>query len=88
LPSRNLTTDYVITLKADEENRIVISKDSDFLDSFILYGKPVKLLLVKTGNLTNMELLRLFQENLNVIYSAFEKYSFLELTRSEIITHK
>jgi len=64
LPSRNLTTDYVITLKADEENRIVISKDSDFLDSFILYGKPVKLLLVKTGNLTNMELLRLFQENL------------------------
>jgi len=64
LPSRNLTTDYVITLKADEENRIVISKDSDFLDSFILSGKPVKLLLVKTGNLTNMELLRLFQENL------------------------
>ncbi len=88
LPSRNHTTDYVITLKADEESRIVISKDSDFLDSFILYGKPAKLLLVKTGNLTNTELLKLFQENLNVISDAFEKYSFLELTRSEIITHK
>ena len=88
LADMNRTTDNTITAKANEENRIVITKEADFLDSFMLYGKPAKLLLVKTGNLTNIDLLKLFHENLNVISNAFEKYSFLELTRSEIITHK
>jgi len=35
-PDMNLTRDYVIISNADEENSIVISKDWDFPDSFIL----------------------------------------------------
>jgi predicted nuclease of predicted toxin-antitoxin system len=43
----NSTGDNAITAKADMEGRIVITKDADFLDSYLLFGKPSKLLLVK-----------------------------------------
>jgi predicted nuclease of predicted toxin-antitoxin system len=88
LPEMNRTPDVIITEKADVENRIVITKDADFLDSYLLFGKPAKLLLVKTGNISNNDLLKLFQENLNVLQSAFSNCCFVEMTKTEIITHK
>ncbi len=48
LPKKNATPDSEIVIIADEENRIVISKDSDFLDNYILDGCPKKLLIVST----------------------------------------
>ncbi len=38
----------------------VVSKDSEFLDNYILDGSPRKLLLVSTGNIKNQNLIRLF----------------------------
>jgi predicted nuclease of predicted toxin-antitoxin system len=45
LPEANRTTDAAILVFAEHEQRVVVTKDSDFVDSFILSGKPEKLLL-------------------------------------------
>lgn len=87
LNRRNRTPDDVITNIAEIQNRIVITKDIDFFDSFILTGKPSKLLLVTTGNITNKALLELFINNLDVIDSLFENNSVVELSRTEIVVH-
>jgi len=45
LPKKNATPDYEIIRFADAENRIVISKDSDFLDNYILDTSPINCFL-------------------------------------------
>jgi len=64
LPKMNATPDTEITRYADEENRIVISKDSDFLDNYILDGSPKKLLIISTGNISNRDLIGLFEKKM------------------------
>jgi predicted nuclease of predicted toxin-antitoxin system len=88
LPEMNRTGDTTIAEKADAEGRIVITKDADFIDSYLLYGTPEKLLLVKTGNLPNSELFKLFHDNLHILQVAFDKCNFVEMTRVEMITHQ
>ncbi len=60
LPDGNDTTDIEINRLSLAENRIVISKDADFYDSFTAKKEPYKLLHVKTGNIKNSQLLELF----------------------------
>jgi len=45
LPSGNFTTDKVVAESANVENRILISKDADFINSHLLLDRPAKLLL-------------------------------------------
>lgn len=49
LPAANRTPDAEITATAETENRIVVTKDADFVHSFVLYRRPPKLLLISTG---------------------------------------
>lgn len=67
LPSKNSTEDTVIIHVALSQNRVVITKDTDFLDSFLVKGKPEKLVLVKTGNIKNAELATLFNNHMSKI---------------------
>jgi predicted nuclease of predicted toxin-antitoxin system len=60
LPDGNRTTDTEINRISEQERRVVITKDADFVNSFITAGKPHKLLLVSAGNITNDELEALF----------------------------
>jgi len=53
LPKANATQDNEILELSTRENRVVVTKDNDFLDSFLLIGKPKKLIFVKTGNIKN-----------------------------------
>ena len=87
LPDQNRSSDGYIIKVAEEQSRIVISKDSDFLDNYILSGKPSKLLIVSTGNITNNELITLFAKNLVELKSLFAKNSVIEISRTEIIVH-
>ena len=64
-----------------------MTKDEDFVDAFLLRHQPYKLLLVATGNITNGDLERLFQDNLEQITQAFEEYDFIELGRTTLICH-
>ena len=88
MPEKNRSGDNAISAKADNNGRIVVTKDADFLDSYLLFRKPAKLLLVKTGNIPNSYLLKIFQNNLPVFKSEFAQSNFVEMTRIEIITHK
>jgi predicted nuclease of predicted toxin-antitoxin system len=56
LPAGNRTTDAEINAVSLREGRIVITKDADFVSSFIVSREPHKLLLISTGNSSNAEL--------------------------------
>ena len=87
LPKKNRTPDPEIIRFADDENRIVITKDSDFLDNYILDGSPKKLLIVSTGNINNRNLIRLFEKNLDTLKSLFEENSVIEINEEDIQVH-
>src|SRR3954454_20831872 len=72
LPKGNQTTDSEINEVAEREQRVVITKDSDFVSSFRLQGRPYKLLIVATGNITNTDLLTLFSTYLPQITRELE----------------
>jgi predicted nuclease of predicted toxin-antitoxin system len=88
LPSGNRTTDTEINRLSSAENRVVITKDADFVNSFILSRKPYKLLLVSTGNISNAELDALFVTHASSIAAAFTTHSFIELSRDSLIFHQ
>jgi predicted nuclease of predicted toxin-antitoxin system len=88
LPLGNRSPDRVINEISEREQRIVITKDADFVNSFTLYRKPYKLLLVSTGNIKNAELERLFLQNIQSIVEAFEDYNFVELGRTAFTIHE
>ncbi len=50
LPDGNRTTDARVIEVGDGEQRVVVTKDADFVDSHTLHGRPAKLLLISTGN--------------------------------------
>lgn len=87
LPQGNRTIDREICAISLREQRIVITKDADFVNSFLLIGEPFKLLLVSTGNIDNAGLERLFARNLAQIEQAFESQAFVEIDRQSLIVH-
>ena len=70
LPAGNRTEDTQINALSKREKRVVITKDMDFVDTFLLRRTPWKLLLVATGNIGNQRLVRLFEDNLDEIVEA------------------
>jgi len=85
LPEKNRSGDHFIAAFADNGDRIVVSKDSDFTALKLLSGSPKKILLVKTGNLTNTPLLQLFEANLHVIEKLFASFDIVELSQTLVI---
>ena len=84
LPDQNATKDRLINQVSLAEERIVISKDSDFFYSHLLQGRPWKLLLVKTGNISMRDLCALFERNLPTIEAALERYTLVEIDRAAV----
>lgn len=52
LPAKNRITEGAILLRVKSEQRVVVTKDRDFVDSFLLRGEPEKLLHVATGSIS------------------------------------
>lgn len=88
LPQRNRTTDEEIIAVAARDDRIVITKDDDFVESFLVRGKPDRLLLVSTGNIANTELEALIRRNLESIVRALEGARFVELGHDQLLVHE
>lgn len=84
LPAQNQTTDQVINDLSVRDQRVVISKDTDFYYSHLLQQRPHKLLLIRTGNIRTCELKVLFEAHLTEITQALEANSLVELDRSEV----
>jgi predicted nuclease of predicted toxin-antitoxin system len=87
LPLQNATPDSEINKLSILEQRIVITKDKDFLDSFLIKKEPYKLLLIITGNISNKQIEQIFIQNIFQIVELFMKYDFLEMTRDSLIIH-
>ena len=88
LPERKKTKDSSINSISVDEQRIVVSKDADFIESLLVSGKPFKLLHIATGNISNKELLNLFENNMDGIEQALSSHRLVELTPSSLIIHQ
>ncbi len=85
LPDGNRTTDEQVIAVADRELRVVVTKDADFVDSHILGGRPARLLLISTGNISNRDLEALVVPLIPEIVREFATQSFLELGQMGIV---
>ncbi len=85
LPDGNDTTDAEINRLSLTENRIVISKDADFYESFTAKKEPYKLLHVKTGNIRNSQLIELFDKNIELIIKELNQCSVVQISQNYII---
>lgn len=88
LPEQNSTPDSTINQISLERERIVVTKDLDFLESFLIRQQPYKLLLVTTGNIKNSELEALFLNNLEQIVTLLEQHNYIELSLKALIVHQ
>ena len=87
LPSGNRTQDTEIIRLAQQDDRVVVTKDDDFFQSFLVNDQPQKLWLISTGNIANPDLERLVADNLTGIIDALSLNRFVELTRTSLIIH-
>jgi predicted nuclease of predicted toxin-antitoxin system len=85
LPDKNRTTDEQVIECAEQEQRVVVTKDADFVNSHLLAGRPAKLLLVSTGNISNRQLEQLFVPLIPSLAKEFQAHSFVELGRAGIL---
>jgi len=88
LENRNATGDKVITKLSIDEERIVITKDNDFVESFLLNSEPRKLIMVRTGNIPNKILLKIFDDNLQFIELLISRSNLIEISQTEIAEHE
>ena len=87
LPKKNLSSDSEIIARARQDGRIVISKDADFVQSFLITGEP-QLLLISTGSIDNEALEKILRANLVGIETAFASSRFVEITRDALVIHE
>ncbi len=87
LPNANRTTDAEMNAISLQEKRVVITKDTDFVNSFLVSQIPYKLLLVSTGNISNKDLEGLFTPLIPTIVATFQLHDYAELTRTSLIVH-
>ncbi|GHT54158.1 hypothetical protein FACS189446_3190 [Bacteroidia bacterium] len=87
LPEKERTSDDQIREISQKENRIVITKDTDFIDSFLIKGIPKKLFIITTGNIRNKQLFSLFERNLFIVMQLFQTCNLIEMNNTTIIGH-
>lgn len=79
LPKKDSTPDIEIVEVVNEEDRVLISKDGDFLKLRLLTGKPQKLLIITTGNIRNSQLIASFERNFGSALRLFKTFEIVEL---------
>jgi predicted nuclease of predicted toxin-antitoxin system len=65
----------------------MVTKDADFVNSFLVLGELYKLLLVSTGNITNTQRETLLWTYLGEIEEELALHAFLELSSAALIVH-
>ncbi len=63
------------------EERVVITKDVDFLNTYLIKQQPYKLVYITTGNLKNRQLLDLFRSQLEQLVQTLETAQVVELNQ-------
>ena len=63
------------------EERVVITKDTDFFNTYLIKQQPYKLIYVTTGNLKNRQLLDLFRISLGQLITTLETAQVIEINQ-------
>lgn len=72
--------DWEIAQTSMLEERIVISKDIDFFNRFVLRREPYKLIYLTTGNISNNALIQLFEGNWPILSSLLHTCDVVEMS--------
>jgi predicted nuclease of predicted toxin-antitoxin system len=88
LAEGNASTDQALIEFADANGYVLVSKDSDFVDTHLLVKRPQKLLHLTIGNASNFLLLGVFERNHEVIARGFEAHDFVELSLDAVTLHE
>jgi predicted nuclease of predicted toxin-antitoxin system len=78
-------SDADVSNESMQQQRIVISKDVDFFNRFLIKKEPWKLLYLTTGNISKRDLLSLFQSNLHQILQLFQNADVVEMNRQNLL---
>lgn len=86
LPKKWHTSDQEICRYANQNDCIVVTKDVDFRNSYFLQQTPHKLIRIELGNISNTQLLALFEQHLGLIQNYFEacQIGYLEISQDGI----
>jgi predicted nuclease of predicted toxin-antitoxin system len=82
-PNGALTSDREIIAIGREEMRIIVTKDNDFMDYYLLKGYPPSVVLLQLGNIKNSELFIFLDKHIERIINLFE-----EKTERLVVVHK
>ena len=89
LPLGNKTSDITIAERSVSEDRIVITKDTDFMKMHMIKEIPELILFITTGNLRNSQLIMVFEQNTDRIVAIFANGNrIVELSDEKIIIRK
>jgi predicted nuclease of predicted toxin-antitoxin system len=83
-PHGTSSKDREINEYSFQNNCILITKDSDFYDSYLVSKKPPKLILVKLGNQRLRDLRFYFRKNWQLIEDLIKTHSLIVLTPDSI----
>ena len=84
LPEQNASRDSVLNAVSMTEQRVVVTKNTDFYYSHLLQGRPWKLVLVRTGNMGLRDTKALFVQHLPAISLALESCTLVEIDRQAV----
>lgn len=80
LPDKWYTKDSFISDYADNEGFVVITKDIDFKNSHFIQNKPLRLIRIALGNISNKDLLHIFEQYLPIFeINCTEPKCFIEI---------
>lgn len=89
LPDSFYTSDKDICKFSDQNDYVVVTKDSDFLDSYLVRQTPMKLIKVNLGNISTPELIAIFEQHCDFFTTYFEKGSgCIEVSKNSIFVHE
>lgn len=87
-PDGHLLQDDDIQKIASEEDRIIVTKDSDFPDSFFLKGPPPRIVYLRLGNTRNRELTAFLEARWAVIQDLLDQDSgMIVLSQEQIVSY-
>lgn len=75
--NKSETIDSDLCDYADLNDYVIITKDSDFRDSYFVKQTPRKLIKINLGNIQNQELIKIFADNIGAIEKLDNKRNFL-----------
>ena len=71
------STDHSIAIYCNQQDIILVTKDEDFADSYLLKHLPAKLLKISLGNISTNELIKLIDAALPLLENIKSNHYFM-----------